>query len=137
MLPATPAPAAPTERYLVFTLAVPVLHVKSSSAAEAFYCGQLGFRRDFEYRPVPDRHDPCYMGVLRDGAWLHLSSFPGDGAPGSVVYLLVDDLDDLYAELLRNGVFIDMEPTSQPWGNREMYISDPDGNSIRFVSSTR
>ena len=45
----------------MFKLAVPVLHVASSSAAEAFYCGQLGFRREFEYRPVPDNHDPCYM----------------------------------------------------------------------------
>lgn len=119
----------------MFKLAVPVLHVASSSAAEAFYCGQLGFRREFEYRPVPDNQDPCYLGVSRDGAWLHLSSFPGDGVPGGVVYLLVDHIEEMYEELLRNSVAIDMEPTDQTWGNREMYIRDADGNSLRFVLS--
>lgn len=28
---------------------------------------------------------------------------------------------------------IDTGPVDQPWGNREMYVKDPDGNSIRFV----
>jgi len=61
ILTARVADPAHARRCCVFKLAVPVLHVASSSAAEAFYCGQLGFRREFEYRPVPDNHDPCYM----------------------------------------------------------------------------
>ena len=52
---------------------------------------------------------------------------------GGVVYLLVDDVDELYAELLQKNVRIDLEPTDQTWGNREMYVKDADGNSIRFV----
>lgn len=121
----------------MFTLAVPVLHVESSSAAEAFYCGVLGFQRDFEYRPVEGRVDPCYLGVTRDGARLHLSSFAGDGAPGGCVYVVVEDLDAVYDEFVRGGVGIDMPPTQQTWGNREMYVRDPDGNSVRFVQATR
>jgi catechol 2,3-dioxygenase-like lactoylglutathione lyase family enzyme len=50
-----------------------------------------------------------------------------------VVYLLVDDVDGLHEELLRKKVRIDLEPTDQTWGNREMYVKDPDGNSIRFI----
>jgi uncharacterized glyoxalase superfamily protein PhnB len=73
------------------------------------------------------------MGLSRDDAWLHLSSFSGDGIPGSVVYLLVDDVDGLHEELHQKGVSIDLEPTDQTWGNREMYVKDADGNSIRFV----
>jgi uncharacterized glyoxalase superfamily protein PhnB len=61
------------------------------------------------------------------------SSFPGDGVSGGVVFLVVDDVDALYAELKAKGVEIDLEPTDQSWGNREMYVKDPDGNSIRFV----
>jgi uncharacterized glyoxalase superfamily protein PhnB len=51
------------------------------------------------------------------------------------VFLLVDDVDGLHEELLRKGVHIDLEPTNQTWGNREMYVKDLDGNSIRFVQA--
>ncbi|HEU5262582.1 MAG TPA: glyoxalase superfamily protein [Gemmatimonadales bacterium] len=73
------------------------------------------------------------MGLARDNARLHVSSFSGDGISGSVVYLLVGDVDGLHEELLRKNVRIDLAPTDQTWGNREMYVKAPDGNSIRFV----
>jgi catechol 2,3-dioxygenase-like lactoylglutathione lyase family enzyme len=53
--------------------------------------------------------------------------------PGGVVFLIVEDVDMLHTELLAKGVKIDLAPTNQTWGNREMYVRDPDGNSIRFV----
>jgi len=31
------------------------------------------------------------------------------------------------------GVAIDTGPINQDWGNREVYVKDPNGNSIRFV----
>ena len=46
---------------------------------------------------------------------------------------MVDDVDRLHEELLRKNVAIHLEPTDQTWGNREMYVKDPDGNSIRFI----
>jgi ribosomal protein S18 acetylase RimI-like enzyme/catechol 2,3-dioxygenase-like lactoylglutathione lyase family enzyme len=116
----------------VFRQAIPVLHVRSAVAAEEFYCGRLGFRRSFAYRPNDPEPDPCYMGLARDGACLHVSSFAGDGVAGGVVYLAVDDVDALYAELRGADVRIDLAPTDQTWGNREMYVRDPDGNAIRF-----
>ncbi len=117
----------------MFKFAVPVLHVSSSKAAEAFYCDQLGFQWRFAYRVDDTRVDPCYMGISRDGVWIHLSSFSGDGVSGGVVYLAVDDVDALHRELVSKGVPIDMEPVDQTWGNREMYVKDFDRNSIRFV----
>ena len=117
----------------MFKLAIPVLHVSSSAAAEDFYCTRLGFRRQFAYRVDESAADPCYMGLSRDGAQLHISTFSGDAVSGGVVYLLVDDVDALYAELTAHGVAIDLAPTDQTWGNREMYVRDSDGNSIRFV----
>jgi len=33
-------------------LAIPVFHVSRSAAAEAFYCGKLGFTWQFAYRPT-------------------------------------------------------------------------------------
>jgi catechol 2,3-dioxygenase-like lactoylglutathione lyase family enzyme len=120
----------------LFKLAIPVLHVSSSAVAEEFYCNQLGFRREFANRSETNP-DPCYMGVVRDRARLHLSSFSGDGVSGGCVYLLVDDVDGLHKELLVKNVSIALPPTDQTWGNREMYVRDPDGNSIRFIQIGR
>jgi uncharacterized glyoxalase superfamily protein PhnB len=117
----------------VFKSAIPVLHVRRASVAEEFYCERLGFRRRFAYRFDEARPDPCYMGLVRDDVWLHVSSFSGDGVSGGAVFLLVDDLDALHAELVAKGVPIALEPTDQSWGNREMYVEDADGNSLRFV----
>jgi hypothetical protein len=63
-------------------LAIPVLHVTDSSAAEAFYSNQLGFRRQFVYRADETSPDPCSMGFSRDGARLHAPSFIGEQAGG-------------------------------------------------------
>src|SRR5258708_4774249 len=117
---------------LMFTMAIPVLHVSSAVAAEEFY-RRLGFRKEFGHRADERTPDPCYMGFSRDHAWLHVSSFSGDGVSGSVAMVLVGDVDRLYEKLLRQHVPIALEPTDQTWGNREMYVRDPDGNSIRFV----
>ena len=118
-------------------LSIPVLHISNSVAAEAFYCNGLGFRQEYAYRPAEGKKDPCYMGLTRDGVWLHLSSFSGDGVSGGVAYLLVDDVDALRAELDAKNVPIHLEPTDQTWGNREMYVKDADGNSIRFIHQIR
>ena len=117
----------------MFARPIPVLRVRSSTQAEAFYCGELGFRQDFAMRIDEPRPDPCYMGIQRDEARLHLSSFPGDGAFGGIVFFPVRDLDVLREELRSAHVPVDLEPTEQTWGNREMYVRDPDGNSLRFV----
>ncbi len=72
------------------------------------------------------------VGLSRDEAFLHVSSFPGDGVSGGVVNLPVDDVDSLYAEFVTAGVQIAVGPVDQTWGTREMYIRDPDNNSLRF-----
>jgi uncharacterized glyoxalase superfamily protein PhnB len=116
-------------------LAIPLLHVSNSAAAESFFCNQLGFQLEFVHRSGNSGSDPCYMGLSRDGVWLHLSSFSGDGISGGVVNLIVDDVDALHAELAAKGVGIDTGPVDQTWGTREMYVKDVDGNSIRFIQS--
>lgn len=114
-------------------LAIPLLHVSNSAAAENFYCKQLGFRCEFAHRPEGVVSDPCYMGLSRDGVWMHVSSFSGDGVPGGVVNLLVENVDAMHAELVQKGVPIAVEPVDQTLGTREMYVKDADGNSIRFI----
>ena len=114
-------------------LAVPVVRASTSRAAEEFYCRRLGFAIEFAYRPDPSSSDPCFFGLIRDGQRLHVSSFSGDGECGaSVVYFYVDDVDGLFAEVRQKDVHITLSPTDQTWGTREMYLSDLDGNRLRF-----
>ena len=105
-------------------------------AAERFF-NTLGFHARFVYRPDETRSDPCYMGIGRDDALLHVSSFPGDGALGSVVYIWVDDVDALHRELVDRGVPLAGGPVDQTWGTREIGVRDPDGNGIRFGQRLR
>ncbi len=115
-------------------VAIPLIHVSDAVAAENFYCDGLGFQRQFANRVDKAKPNPCYMGLSRDGVWLHVSSFPGDGRSGGVVNLIVDDVDAVHAELVAKGVRIDTGPVDQTWGTREMYVKDADGNSIRFIA---
>jgi uncharacterized glyoxalase superfamily protein PhnB len=117
----------------MFIRAIPILHVTRSEDAERFYCEQLGFGRRFAYRPNEPDRDPCFMGLDRDGVVVHISSFIGDAVPGGAATFIVDDLDALHAEFMARGVSVDFPPTVQDWGNREMYVTDADRNSIRFV----
>jgi uncharacterized glyoxalase superfamily protein PhnB len=113
--------------------AIPVLHVSSSEAATEFYCNKLGFQKHSAYHLDENKADPCYMVFSRDKAWIHLSSFSGDAVAGGVVYVLVDDVDAYYQELVQKNVAIHLKPTNQSWGNREMYVKDADGNCLRFT----
>jgi uncharacterized glyoxalase superfamily protein PhnB len=114
--------------------AIPLLHVSNTAAAVEFYCHGLGFQLEFEHRPDGVTTDPCYMGVSRDGVWLHLSSFNGDGVGGAVANLIVDNVDRFYDEYTARQIRIDTPPVDQTWGSREMYVKDADGNCLRFIA---
>ena len=113
-------------------LAIPLLHVSDAIAAEKFYCDGLGFEKSFDYRPFGE-DGPCYMQLVRDGVRVHLSNFPEDGKAGNVAVLIVDNIHILYEEFMLKGVEIELPPTDQTWGNREMYIKDADNNCIRYT----
>jgi len=113
-------------------LAIPLLHVSDPVSAESFYCDGLGFTKTFTYRPFGEL-GPCYFGIIRDEIRVHISSFPGDGKAGNAIVLITDNVDALHEEFVGKGLKIDLRPTDQSWCNREMYIKDPDNNSIRFT----
>jgi len=115
----------------MFKAAIPIFRTGSISAARTFYCDVLGFSVQSTYRPG-ESDDPAYMVLRRDAAVMHLSSFPGDGVFGNVVTLLVDDIETLHAQLSGRGVDVGEGIMNQDWGDRELYVRDPDGNAIRF-----
>jgi len=111
---------------------VPIIKVSDLDTALNFYCSVLGFDEDFHYRASPD--GPDYVGVSLNGHPLHLSTFSGDGKGPATIYFYVDDVDGLYARFCGRGLPKDCEPTNQPWGQREVYVRDPDGHTLRFGS---
>ena len=110
--------------------AVPQIHVSTSAAAKQFYSDKLGFTCMNSWRPDETKDDPCYMGFVRDGVWLQVTSYKG--TLGTCVYVYVDDVDALYAEFVAKGV-PNLDPVQdQPWKMREFAVTDPDDNTLRF-----
>ena len=114
---------------MTFQAPISVLRMFDVAMARAFYCDYLGFAVTFEHRFAPDL--PLYMGLERGACRLHLSEHHGDATPGSTVRIGVENIDAMAAELaakaykyLRPGI------QDQPWGLRELTLTDPFGNRI-------
>ena len=88
----------------------------------------------FAYRTDTSKYDPCYLGVARDAVWLHLQSFKRERAGMTDAFLWVTDVDLLHEELSARGAVIQLPPTDQSWGTREIGVRDPDGNVLVFAS---
>jgi hypothetical protein len=81
--------------------------------------------------------------VSLDGNQIHLSTFAGDGVTGTAAYCYVDDVDALFHTFLQMGLKtpgnpespVEEGPVNQTWGMREVYVRDPDGNTLRFGSA--
>jgi uncharacterized glyoxalase superfamily protein PhnB len=118
----------------MITSAVPVIATSSATIAEDYYCRVLGFLKMFAHRPNATRSDPCYLGIARDGVWLHLDSFKPERAGSTGAFLWVTDVDAMYEEAILKGAISQLQPTDQTWGTREAHLRDHDGNVICFAT---
>ena len=100
---------------------VPILHVSDARASLDWYA-RLGFELEWEHAFEPGL--PLYVSLRRGSARVHLYEHHYDGAPGSHVYLYVEDVDSAAAPF-------GITPTDQDWGMREAWLTDPDGNLWR------
>lgn len=115
-----------------FRFAIPLFHVSSTPRALRHYVEGLGFQIESQNLPDTGASDPAYTCVIRDGLRIHLSAHAGDGGSSSMANVVVCDVDGLHREFVSRGVEIHLVPTDQTWGTREMYVRDPDGNTLRF-----
>ena len=118
----------------MFQIALPILGVSDSAASEAFYCEKLGFKRRYFHRPNAESLDPCWMGVARGNVHLVLSSFGGDGPPGSQgTQIYLEDAAKVRDEFIQAGIDCGEELVATSWGHLEFNVTDPDGNTLNFA----
>jgi len=110
---------------------IPILRIFDEAKAREFYLGFLGFAPEWEHRF--ELGLPLYMQVSRSDLTLHLSEHHGDASPGSTVFVWMEGIDALHAELTakrytysRPGIHEDGP------GGRTLEVPDPFGNRIRF-----
>lgn len=114
------------------TRATPVLRIFDEAKAREFYVDFLGFEVDWQHRFADDL--PLYQQVSRDELVLHLTEHYGDACPGAQVRIAVQDIEALHAELsARHYKFARPGLETQPWGSREIRVSDPFGNRLVFA----
>lgn len=111
---------------------IPILRIFDLAKMREFYLDFLGCTIDWEHGAGEDV--PRYLQVSRGALRLHLSEHHGDSAPGARIYIEVQGVAELHAELTakkykhnRPG----LETT--PWGTRELEVIDPFGNRLTFA----
>ncbi len=110
----------------------PQFRITNAKRSIAFYVDGLGFKVDWEHRFEPGL--PVFMQVTRAGQSLFLSEHAGDCRAGGAAYFVVPDVDAVYEDIVSRGVVRTDPPAEMPWGPREMVVTDPDGNRLRFAS---
>jgi catechol 2,3-dioxygenase-like lactoylglutathione lyase family enzyme len=123
---------------------IPTVRCRNMKASVAFYTGVL----DFEIADGDDDlTDPCFQCLARGGDLLYLSSHGGDGEFGQAVVVTTDDVDAECRKYRARGLvtpgnpaapaMVHEGPIDQTWGTRELYVDDPDGNTLRFTQPAR
>lgn len=119
----------------------PVLGVRRVRHTAEYYRDKLGFTLDpvdGVFQPVPAEPDGVYAIVKRFGVWIHFQIRRDDPLEQSRaaferdVYIYVDDVDSLHAELERRGAVILSPPAMAPHGIREMVVEDLNEFRIAF-----
>jgi catechol 2,3-dioxygenase-like lactoylglutathione lyase family enzyme len=116
---------------------IPLFRCRSMKAAIAFYTGIL----DFELKE-PGASADDWVVLLKNGkAELMLTILEGDQPMGIAANVLVQDIDGLFEKYVQRGLDtsgredspVHQGPLNQSWGNREFYVTDADGNTLRFM----
>ena len=107
-----------------------VLAVRDLAVSTRFYVEVLGFKRDFG-----DGSDG-WSFLSRDGFRVMLGECRDATPAGELgdhswfVYLNVEGVDQLHAEVAARGAEILSRPATKPWGLREFVLRTPDGHRI-------
>ncbi len=110
----------------------PKLPMRDKAITKEFYIGQLGFE------PFGNDFDG-YLMLQKDNIQIHFFEFKDlDPAENyGQVYIRTNSIDQLFQSLLDKNVVI--HPAghlqTQPWGQKEFALLDPDHNLLTFGQS--
>jgi uncharacterized glyoxalase superfamily protein PhnB len=115
---------------------VPVFKVSNMREALKHYTQVL----DFVMTDPDDTDDSPVIDLGNGGATFQITIFESDSLFGSVANVWVDNVDELFAKYKSRGLDTSRKPNSpvhqdpidQTWGRREFYVTDADGNTLRF-----
>jgi uncharacterized glyoxalase superfamily protein PhnB len=107
-----------------------VLAVRDLDASVEYYTNVLGMKVDFT---APG------WAFLSRGAFRLMLGHCADAVPASelgdhsyFVYVTVEAIDELFAEVSKNGAALTQTLASKPWGMREFGVRTPEGHRIMF-----
>lgn len=119
----------------------PILGVKRVRQAAEYYRDILGFSLDpvdGVFQPSASEPDGVYAIVKNGDVWIHFQ-IRRDSVPvrdrHSIerdVYLYVDDISTVHAELASRGANIISAPSNTPYGLREFTIEDLNGFRLTY-----
>lgn len=119
---------------------MPSITVSDLGASIAWYQDVMGFvvAREME-------HDGQRVGAMISAGSVQFMLGQDDFAKGRdrqkgigfrLYCVSEQDIDELAAGIKARGGTLDQEPTDQPWGARDLAVSDPDGFKITISSGT-
>lgn len=119
---------------------MPAITVSDLGASIAWYRDVMGFvvAREIE-------HEGQRVGAMISAGSVQFMLGQDDFAKGRdrpkgigfrLYCVSEQDIDELAAGIKARGGTLDQEPTDQPWGARDLAVSDPDGFKITISSGT-
>ncbi len=116
------------DRHVVHTRHV--LAVKNLATSATYFQKQLGFEHDFSapgWEFLSFGAFKVMLGECADALWAHET-----GDHSYFAHALVENIDEVYAELRERGADITQPIANKPWGLREFSVKTPDGHRITY-----
>jgi catechol 2,3-dioxygenase-like lactoylglutathione lyase family enzyme len=96
---------------------------------------------DFELKDSDATTEDWVVALVNGAAELLLTRLEGDQKIGIAANVVVTDIDTLFNKYVARGLDtskkedspVHQGPINQSWGTREFYVTDADGNTLRFV----
>lgn len=117
---------------------IPLFKVSDMHAAIRHYTEVL----DFVMTWAEDNVDSPVVDLGHEEMEFQITTYESERLFGSVVYVWVDDVDSLFAKYKSRGLDtnrpnspVHQGPVDQSWGRREFYVTDMDGNTLRFCQN--
>jgi catechol 2,3-dioxygenase-like lactoylglutathione lyase family enzyme len=117
----------------------PILNVSNLQASYDWF-EKLGWAKHWDW--ASDDDHPTFGAVVSGGCeiFLCLDGQGGRGREGGIggdgqgvwLSIWVDDVDEIHARCMREGLEVIHEPEDMPWGVREMHVRHADGHVFRI-----